>query len=75
MFSWFSGVHAISDLLILVKAILIGFPESKAIVASIDIQTNKIEIKGNMVFTQLRFNLKWEHLLILFAEDEIKTES
>ena len=66
MFSWFSGVQATSDLLILVKAILIGFPESKAIVASIDIQTNKIEIKGNMVFTQVRLNLKWQTYLYSF---------
>ena len=66
MFSWFSGVQATSDLLILVKAILIGFPESKAIVASIDIQTNKIEIKGNMVFAQVRLNLKWQTYLYSF---------
>ena len=66
MFSWFSGVQAKSDLLILVKAILIGFPESKAIVASIDIQTNKIEIKGNMVFAQVRLNLKWQTYLYSF---------
>ena len=66
MFSWFSGVQATSDLLILVKAILIGFPESKAIVASIDIQTNKIEIKGNMVSTQVRLNLKWQTYLYSF---------
>ena len=66
MFSWFSGVQAKSDLLILVKAILIGFSESKAIVASKDIQTNKIEIKGNMVFTQVRLNLKWQTYLYSF---------
>ena len=66
MFSWFSGVQATSDLLILVKAILIGFPESKAIVASIDIQTNKIEINGNMVFTQVRLKLNWQTYLYSF---------
>ena len=66
MFSWFSGVQAKSDLLILVKAILIGFSESKAIVASKDIQTNKIEIKGNMVFTQVRLNLQWQTYLYSF---------
>ena len=66
MFSWFSGVQAKSDLLILVKAILIGFSESKAIVASKDIQTNKIEIKGNMVFTQMRLKLKWQTYLYSF---------